>query len=430
MFHTREILRIAAAVSAFSSAEAASLTGSSEGFHYFYKQGASMDDHDAALVDCAVRTRALVNGSSATDAYGLAAGAAGGFAGGFLGAIVGGIIDNNENRQGAAANKENCMALKGWSVIALTEEEGEALEEPDDPASIHEKLAPYVEAASARGPVLRGPFANELYAGDFKVDKARDLDKVSMSVRAALDQIETAINAAGELRIPKPDLPKGVKAPKPLVAMKAQALGSVDAGASFVVLRTTGGAVDLNMTSVALSRLGPDGKEIVFDGRATLTNLGGKAKKTAKGGDAAGKYYDYVAEVPPGLWKFSAISYGALAADLCFGAPAFNVRSGEVVFLGSMPVAGGYPLSQDLAVAKEILSANPALAEKAKAAEWTNGFTSDCFGSYAYAYEIPGAPFVDMVALARAATAAEAADEQPADGAIPDTISSEGGAEQ
>ena len=82
----------------FSNAAAQSLTGSSPGFHFFHKPGATMAEHNDALVDCSVATRGLVNGSDAMGAVTAATG------GGLLGAIVGGVIDNNENRQGAAAN--------------------------------------------------------------------------------------------------------------------------------------------------------------------------------------------------------------------------------------------------------------------------------------------------------------------------------------
>ena len=124
--------------------------------------------------------------------------------------------------------------------------------------------------------------------------------------------------------------------------------------------------------------------------------------------------------MPQGRWKFAEITQFQFGAALCFGAPAFDVAAGEARFVGVMtfPESGGYPLHENLAVAKEVLAANPALAEKVKAAEWTNGYTTDCFGSYAYAYEIPGAPFVNQEAPA--VTSAPP----------PDTISSEGAAEQ
>ncbi len=401
-------------LSSFSVAEAASLTASSPGYHYFYKQGATMEQHDEAVIDCAVRMRALANGGGAASGIGLAAGVAGGFAGGFLGAMIGGAIDSAENRQGAAANMENCMAYNGWSVLRLSESEGEAMETPEDSESVRAKLSPFVTAPTAPAPALRGPFANELATGNFTVDSAKDLDKVSMSVRAVSDRRDAALDAAGELEFPKPPkLPKGVKAPKRGKSMKGSALAAAAPARAYVVMRLVGDSADFRSTAVTVERLGADGIEIVYDGMMVAAEIGDA--ETAKQTSGSIKRTDHVIEVPPGLWKVAAISKRNFAVDLCFGAPSFVVAPGEVVFLGVMTIAetGGYPLGADIAVAKEILAANPPLAEKVKAAEWTNGFTSDCFGSYAYAYEIPTAPFVDMEALARTAPPGTDAPEAP-----------------
>lgn len=415
-------------------ANAASLTGSSPGFHYFYRQGETMEQHDEAIVDCAVSMRALANGGGSANSIGLAAGIAGGFAGGFLGALIGGAIDSAENRQGNAANMENCMAVKNWSVVGLSEKEGKGMESPEDPESIRAKLTPFIANPASSGPVLRGPFANELAVGDFKVGGAESFDELSMSMRAVKDRIDAAVDAAGPLEPPKPPkLPKGVRAPKRGEGMKASILKTADERKSYIVMRIVGDSPDIASTAVTIERLNADGVEVVYDGLMVAADIG--EGRTHKGASGANKLYDHVIEIPPGLWKIAAISKGNFAADLCFGAPSFEMGAGEAIYLGAMSVgaAGGYPIAADLAVAKEILAANPLLAEKVKAAEWTNGFTSDCFGSYAYAYEIPGAPFVDMNALARAAAAGDAAPpvEMPVEGeANPDTNSLEGGGEQ
>ncbi|MAW79797.1 MAG: hypothetical protein CMI63_06130 [Parvularcula sp.] len=351
-----------------------------------------MAEHNDALVDCAVATRGLVNGSDAMGAVTAATG------GGLLGAIVGGVIDNNENRQGAAANIENCMALKGWSVIGLTDDEGKALEAwDDDPSLLREQLAPLIEQPSAPGIVLRGPFANELAVGEFRVEEAGDLEEVSLSCRALEDLTEAAVEAAGELKPPKP--PKGVKAPKPVKATKEKDIATINTDKAQVVLSMLGGRTNLNMYSITLQRLADDGSEVVYDGAPTNVTLGGnltpKIRKTREGDI---RRYDFLAEIPPGIWKIAAINWSVYAADLCFGAPAFAIQDGETLFLGtlSVPEEGGYPLDQsDLGVAHDILEPLPTLAERVKFAALTNGFTSDCFGSYAYAYEQPGAPFVD-----------------------------------
>lgn len=389
------------------AANAASLTGSSPGFHYFYKQGADITAHDEALVDCAVKLRAMLNGSDATTALAASTG------GGLVGALIGGVIDSNENRQGDAANIEGCMAIKGWSVVALTRDDGERMEQPDDPAAIHEKLRPYIEAPSPRGTILRGPFANEIAAGDFVIGVARDLEEVSLSVRATKDQRENAVDAAGPLKPAKPDLPKGVKAPKPVKAIKAETLASADASASYIVMRISNVHGAMALFDVMFNRLAADGSELIYDGAATVARTG--LAKTGKGKNGDEKYHDFVMPVPPGMWKLSAFTAPPYAADFCFGAPAFSVGEGEVLFVGEMTIRdeGGYPINPAMDIAQEILAGSPSLFTKAKPAEWTNGYASECFGSYAYAYEIPGAPFVDQGALRSAARAQ------------PDTIASE-----
>jgi hypothetical protein len=334
------------------------------------------------------------------------------------------------------------MAINGWSVVALTEVEGNAMEQPDDPATIHEKLRAYVEAPSPLGPMLRGPFANELAVGDFETGPAKDLEEVSLSVRATRDQREAAIDAAGELKPAKPNPPQGVKAPKSIKTLKSDLIAGADASRAYIHLRLVGDSAAVNTTHVILSRLDAAGAEVIYDGRPTTALIGNlKGSAVGKGKVAEDKYYDFMIEAPEGRWKVATITHQVYAADLCFGAPAFELAPGEAVTLGAMSVrkTGGYPLSQDIAVAKEILAANPVLAEKVKTAEWTNGFTSDCFGSYAYAYEIPGAPFVDMEALARAAaqnadsrtlSPPEAPSANAPPDAAPDTNASEDGGEQ
>lgn len=407
---------LVSALAAGGSANAASLTGSSPGFHYFYKQGATMEAHDAALVDCAVRLRAMVNGSNTfIPAPATGGGFASGFAAGALAGLIGGVIDNNENRQGDAANTEGCMAIKGWSVVALSREEGLAMEEPGEAAAIHEKLQPLVEADAPPGAIMRGPFANELAVGDFKVGRARDLEEVSMSVRATRDQSKAAIEAVGDLKPAKPDLPEDVKKPKTGKALRSAEFAAAETERAYLVVRLVGRKSTMaKAVSLAFKRLANDGSEIVYDGSTTILEAG--SRSTNKGEIGGVKYFDYVFEVPQGRWKFAEIAQFQYGVTLCFGAPAIEIEDGDVLYLGAMDVGGdgGYPIETDMAVAREILAANPALAEKVTPAEWTNGFTADCFGSYAYAYEMPGAPFIDMPSLARAAASAGTV-ESPSD---------------
>jgi hypothetical protein len=291
------------------------------------------------------------------------------------------------------------MAIHGWSVIGLTETEGHALEDFDeDQTTMREQLTTYVEASEPRGAILRGPFANELAVGNFVTGPAADLEEVSLSIRAVKDLTEAAVAAAGKLEPPKP--PKGVKRPKPHKPIKSDAASSLSPEGAQIVLSMTGSRLNLNMTSLTLQRLADDGTEVVYDGMPTTTSLGGnltpKFRKTDEGDM---RRYDFVVEVTPGIWKISTIGNGAFAADLCFGAPALMINAGETLYLGEMALSGegGYPLDQSsLGIARAILADAPAIAERVQVAALTNGFTSDCFGSYAYAYDQPGAPFLNQ----------------------------------
>jgi hypothetical protein len=376
-----------------SLANAQSLTGSSPGFHYFYKAGVGMDAHDADLVTCSVAIRGLVNGSDAMTGIAASTG------GGLFPALVGGMIDSKENRQGAAANIENCMAVKGWSVVGISEEQGELIKALDEPVAIHSALIPLVEATEPKGAVLRGPFANELATGDFLVREAGKRGEISLSVRAVRNKTDVAIDAAGKLKPPKPPkLEQGVKAPKSIKTMKDDDLAITDPSASHVVLRIRGGnRLILNATSLMLHRLHSDGTEVVYDGAPVTAVIG--RRKVAKTKDGERRLYDFVAKIPPGRWKIASISFAQFVTDLCFGAPAFTIGEGEILFLGDIALGetGGYPLETgNLDLAKSILAPAPAIAEKVQAVTYTNGFVSDCFGSYAYAYEVDGAAFIDF----------------------------------
>ena len=395
-------------------AHAQSLTGSSPGFHYFYKAGADMTAHNKDLVACAIATRGLVNGSDAMTGITASSG------GGLFPALIGGIIDGNENRQGAAANTENCMAIKGWSVFGLTEEEGRYIEALDnDPAKLRETLSILIESDAPKGRILRGPFANELAIGNFTTGAAQDLEEVSLSVRAVRDLIDAAIDSAGKLKPPKiPSLPSGVRAPKAVKTIKKKDFPAANPELAYVTLRMrSDNRTTLNMTNLTLHRLNDDGAEVIYDGLPVTVSLGGsqspKVEKTKEGED---RVYDFVAQIPPGHWKVASIKNLAYSVDFCFGAPAFTVKDGEAVFLGEMTLrdSGGYPLAKNnLDIARTILAPAPAIAENLRAVDYVNGYMSDCFGSYAYAYEIPGAPSVTAGEMA--ILPANAASAQPAE---------------
>jgi hypothetical protein len=101
--------------------------------------------------------------------------------------------------------------------------------------------------------------------------------------------------------------------------------------------------------------------------------------------------------VPPGHWRITAVTPSVpVLTSFCLGAPEFEVNAGEVVFAGSFGFGESGPrLDMSLDPARTALAAAPGLAERVRAAVYTNGHTFECGApaSYLYAYEIDAAPF-------------------------------------
>lgn len=266
----RTVLWAAAAAGLLSApALAASLAGSSPGYHYFWKSGASIEAHDEAVIDCFVRLRAMQIGSDSLTGVADQEAVTGG-----VGGIIGGLLEGAENREGLTANLEGCMAIKGWSVVGLTPAEGKAIKGLKDAARMHEKLAPLIGLPEAAGPILRGPFANELATGQFLIEPARPFDEISLSARAVKPAASAAVRAAGELVPKKPTFRQQLRGPEALGRLNARKLGAADPSKSYIVLRLYGDTPKFERGGVVLSRLAADGTEIVYDGAATAAYLG------------------------------------------------------------------------------------------------------------------------------------------------------------
>ena len=85
---------------------------------------------------------------------------------------------------------------------------------------------------------------------------------------------------------------------------------------------------------------------------------------------------------------------GAPAPAVHVGAPVFEVAAGEAVYAGSYSADHALPV-MDLDLARSAFPELSAVPDKIRPASWTNGARGKCVGSYLYALEIPGQPFVD-----------------------------------
>jgi hypothetical protein len=101
-----------------------------------------------------------------------------------------------------------------------------------------------------------------------------------------------------------------------------------------------------------------------------------------------GRFYAF--SVQPGLWRLAAIH----ALSLCLGAPAFEIKPGEVLYAGSFDLsAEGIGPDLNLDEPRAYLAGH-VVAERLRPAIYRNGFTDRCTGTGSiYALEVPGAPF-------------------------------------
>jgi hypothetical protein len=102
---------------------------------------------------------------------------------------------------------------------------------------------------------------------------------------------------------------------------------------------------------------------------------------------------------------------GQVMNSFCLGAPTFRVKAGEVVYFGDVTpyinvkledgrrtMAMAY--SADLEAAKASLAqAQPALGRALKPAELRNEATYGCAGMAMMAYQVPGVPALEPLAL-------------------------------
>jgi hypothetical protein len=358
-----------AAVAAAPADEApgqVNLTKSIGGYVYFNRPGADIGTHDTEVVDCirqAARTvQPDVNG------------------GGILGAILHSAMED----RGEAVNVENCMVVRGWRVVRISDEEGDRLAKLT-PAEKSSELSAWVGEATPHGEIMRvwNNDAGRVSTKKFKLPGY--FGRTSISVAAQPEQVrkEAATPPA------PPELPKAAKSTRPPKALKPEQLAAVPADSALVIVHLKGLSMS-NGQWMVLQRVGADPEIPAWaeDQRPDVVNVIYASFWT---GDD-GKILAYA--LPPGRWRVAGQGGGLSQLNFCLGAPAFEVAAGEVVYAGSFDMgAEDFGPNLDLGRAQALLAANPDQAARLRPAVYENGWTTACGGNFIYAYEIKGAPF-------------------------------------
>lgn len=285
-------------------------------------------------------------------------------------------------------NYENCMMVRGWSVMVLDDASGAGYDRLSR-AQLTTQLDTMVGAAAPYG-VLGRSFDN---AHEFRpID---EVDEMSLSLRVLPDNYFTrpvprgnSMLTAGNRREERERALRARERAEREVerqrALEAAYVGGFDGGASSVDIAT--------FTET------PEGSALV------LIESGGPALRLVRMNVQEGDGFDHIAlhrlnevsafAVPAGEWRLVSLSTNTPATSHCLGAPMFRVESGQVVFAGAFDADGDISLGLD--DARAALAAQPHLAERLQAAPYVNGSTFECGTAwFATAYEIAGAPFVE-----------------------------------
>jgi hypothetical protein len=347
------------------------------GYTYFNRSGASLAIHDQELRECLSISLPLKPPHS----VGL------GVAGGVIGSVVNQIGDGIATDYFLQGNVEKCMMVRGWRVVRVPDAEGSAIAQLSR-AEIGTALADWVGMATPHGQVVRyfGDAGAMTRASAFGIARQKSLSIAAADLRnvpidehfeplVATDATMRAANKA-ELKPLKPDQ-----------------VGQVDPASAILIVELRGRRAD-GWKALYFGRISDDLQQFTRDGLSTAPDTTWfrtpLPKDAFRGSEEKGSTVG-VYVVRPGLWAVTS----APLASMCLMAPAFVVKAGEVLFVGSFDLDDLLATDVGLQGVRSTMPPGSLLAEKVRAAPWVNGLSWQCRGLMIGGYEIVGAPFLD-----------------------------------
>lgn len=323
------------------------------GYTYFNRPGATFDAHNEDLHACIAATAHM--GDQPMDM-----------------GIVGDAVQAWLARGIHPSVIENCMIVRGWRVVRLSDNEGRELTAlPRDQLASH--LQQIVGSTEIHGAIVRY-WNNDAANG---TNRRHEMGTPAVTRNGSLSVLaldNTSIDgASAEARVQYGR------------AMRASSVEPLAAGQGAIVIQLKGLSAE-NSNGFLLSRLSADG--------ALMPPVRGEpnalvAQQNLLANNREGNWI--VLRAPAGRWVISSFTF----LNLCFGGPAFTVEPGEVVYAGTFDFSSEHlDPDLDLAAPRQWLAPHPALVGALKAADYTNGWTTPCQGgSSAYALEFQGRPF-------------------------------------
>ncbi|HWW11081.1 MAG TPA: hypothetical protein VN018_01090 [Brevundimonas sp.] len=310
-----------------------------QGYAYYNRPGASLNEHDETYRDCLVATSVRPES-----------------------AIAVGWLHNEVLKATVAAGVENCMISKGWRVFQLPEDQGRTFSQlSDDEFKI--RFAPLVGTEAPPGMLARA-WNNETArpASYHTPSIPRAPSRHQLSIRSfGLRNFEVELRTSAEAR--RAALPNWNIRARGAPLERAPAPGP---GNALIIVAAIGSNRTMQFT------------------RTPESGDGGFLSIT---GTRDGAWQAF--EVPAGRWRISRTS----SIFHCLGAPAFDIVAGEVVYAGAFNLAGD-ALGPDLHLRDVPDRLDAALMGRLRPAAYENGSTASCPpGGGIYPLEFDGAPF-------------------------------------
>ncbi len=354
-------LALVAALPAFAAEPARIEIGEvAEGPVYYNRPGASLAAHDDELADCFART--ALSGFTPKGALEKPD-----YDSGILTPIIFDAIWSGPIAGIHAVRVENCMLVRGWRAVRAPADEA-ATAPKASPEILTRFLTRAVGAKQPAGDVVR-TFGNEvLHPDSYNVaSRPRKADS-NLSFKH-----RTALGAPPATPVARPP----VALAKIKRNIKPAALASAPRDTAYILARTDGLSMRHGIGVVFSREADPATSDPNDWAAALIGTLFAKAE---------GNWF--LMPVNPGRWRIEQM--GPL--NLCFGAPSFEVRPGEIVYAGSFHLSGAtVEPDLDMAAAQAFLGE---AGRSARPARYRNGSRAPCDSfNTATALELPGAPF-------------------------------------
>jgi hypothetical protein len=379
MDHFGKLVGAACALCLMASAATAATpdaTVAAQGYTYFNRPGATAADYDREVAGC-IATAVAGFEDGRLDKHGAVQSSASPMFGG----VVPVLMLSMANQSRLQVSLQNCMTVAGWRVMRLEDPKGAALWQ-SRPEEIARQLRALAGAEQPPGELVRS-YENDAARRGAVVFAVHTLPQASLHSLAlrAFDPARLEVHPSGKPRLTDA---KAKYVAKPLAGTAVREVAPTDALAIFSFSGRSPSKYDF----LQVRRFGPTPEALAWDadGRPDEFFLwNGQRPPLAKADREI-----YAVALPPGRWRILARS----TLQLCLGAPAFEAKAGELIYLGHFDLDAAM-LSPDLDPSKvpADLPITPEQRVRLRPAAWLNGARWPCFPSVAiFAMAFPGLP--------------------------------------